>query len=64
MAKLGPGAHRSGEIARQYGAKVESVCPMRSTLIKKGMIYSPSHDDTALPVPLFDEYLGRAMLER
>lgn len=61
MAELGPGPHRSGEIAREYGAKVESVGPMRSALIKKGMIYSPSHGDTAFTVPLFDEFLQRAM---
>lgn len=61
MAELGPGPHRSGEIARQYGAKVESVGPMRSALIRKGMVYSPSHGDTAFTVPLFDEFLKRAM---
>lgn len=61
MAELGPGPHRSGEIAREYGAKVESVGPMRSALIKKGMIYSPSHGDTAFTVPLFDEFLTRAI---
>jgi hypothetical protein len=61
MAELGPGPHRSGEIARAYGAKVESVGPMRSALIKKGMIYSPSHGDTAFTVPLFDEFLTRAV---
>jgi AAA ATPase domain len=61
MAKLGPGPHRSGEIAREYGAKVESVGPLRSGLIKKGMIYSPSHGDTAFTVPLFDEFLKRAI---
>lgn len=61
MAELGPGPHRSGEIARAYGAKVESVGPMRSALIKKGMIYSPSHGDTAFTVPLFDEFLTRAI---
>jgi AAA ATPase-like protein len=63
MAKLGPGPHRSGEIAREYGARVESVGPLRSGLIKKGMIYSPSHGDTAFTVPLFDEFLKRAMPE-
>ena len=61
MAELGPGPHRSGEIARQYEAKVESVGPLRSALIKKGMIYSPSHGDTAFTVPLFDAFLKRAL---
>jgi len=61
MAQLGAGPHRSGDIAREYGAKVESVGPMRSALIRKGMIYSPAHGDTAFTVPLFDEYLKRVM---
>lgn len=61
MAELGPGPHRSGEIALKYGAKVETVGPMRSALIKKGMIYSPAHGDTAFTVPLFDEFLKRAV---
>jgi hypothetical protein len=61
MADLGPGPHRSGDIARRYGAKVESVGPLRNALIRKGMIYSPSHGDTAFTVPLFDEFLRRAL---
>lgn len=61
MAELGPGPHRSGEIARVYGAKVETVGPMRGALIRKGMIYSPAHGDTAFTVPLFDEFLKRAV---
>ena len=61
MADLGPGPHRSGDIARRYGAKVESVGPLRNALIRKGMVYSPSHGDTAFTVPLFDEFLRRAL---
>jgi hypothetical protein len=61
MAELGAGTHRSGEIARHYGAKVETVGPMRSALIRKGVIYSPAHGDTAFTVPLFDEFLKRAV---
>lgn len=61
MAHLGPGPHRSGDIAAMLGVKVESVAPRRSQLIAKGMIFSPAHGDTAFTVPLFDEYLRRAM---
>jgi hypothetical protein len=61
MAELGPGPHRSGDIARCLGVRVETVAPRRSELISKGMIYSPAHGDTAFTVPLFDEYLHRAM---
>lgn len=59
MANLGPGPHRSGDIAAELGAAVESVAPTRSALIKKGMIFSPAHGDTAFTVPLFDEFMRR-----
>jgi len=61
MATLGPGPHRSGDIAACLGVRVESVAPRRSALIAKGMIYSPAHGDTAFTVPLFDEFLIRKM---
>ena len=61
MAELGPGPHRSGEVSDVLSVKVQSVAPIRSSLIKKGMIYSPSHGDTAFTVPLFDEFLKRQM---
>ena len=61
MAELGPGPHRSGEVAGVLGKRVTSVVPARAHLIEKGMIYSPAHGDTAFTVPLFDEYLRRTM---
>ncbi len=61
MADLGPGPHRSGDVAARLGVKVESVAPRRSGLISKGMVYSPAHGDTAFTVPLFDEFLRREM---
>ena len=62
LAELGEGAHRSGDIAEKLGVKTTSVGPTRGKLIRKGMIYSPSHGDTAFTVPLFDEYMVRAMV--
>jgi len=61
MAALGPGPHRSGDIATRLGVRVESVAPRRSGLITKGMIFSPAHGDTAFTVPLFDEFLKRVL---
>lgn len=61
LADLGPGAHRSGDIADGLGMKVQSIAPLRSGLIRKGMIYSPAHGDTAFTVPLFDEFMLRTM---
>ncbi len=59
MAELGPGPHRSGDIAAQLGREVSSLAPTRSNLITKGMVWSPSHGDTAFTVPLFDEFMHR-----
>ncbi len=61
MAELGPGPHRSGDIAAKMGRRVESLGPTRSGLIGKGMIWSPTYGDTAFTVPLFDEFMRRVM---
>lgn len=61
MAALGPGPHRSGDIADQLGRPVTSLGPTRGQLISKGMIWSPNHGDTAFTVPLFDEFMCRIM---
>jgi hypothetical protein len=61
MADLGPGPHRSGDIADQLGRTVQSLGPTRSNLIRKGMIWSPTHGDTAFTVPLFDQFMKRIM---
>ena len=61
MAELGPGPHRSGDVAGQLDRKVTSLGPIRNQLIAKGMIWSPSHGDTAFTAPLFDEFVRRIM---
>lgn len=61
MAELGPGPHRSGDIAACYGVEVSSLAPTRSSLIGKGMIWSPNHGDTAFTVPMFDEFMKRTI---
>ena len=61
MAELGPGPHRSGDIADALGVKVTSLGLLRNNLIRKGMIWSPNHGDTAFTVPLFDEFMKRIM---
>jgi len=61
MAELGPGPHRSGDIAERLGRGVTALGPTRSQLIAKGMIWSPSHGDTTFTVPLFDEFMRRVM---
>ena len=61
MAQLGQGPHRSGDVARVLDRPVTSLAPVRSQLINKGMIWSPSHGDTAFTVPMFDEFMVRIM---
>jgi hypothetical protein len=61
MAELGPGSHRSGEIAQKFGIGVTAAGPLRNALINKGMVYSPQHGDTAFTVPMFDEFMRRTM---
>lgn len=61
MAELGPGPHRSGEVAAAMGKKVTAVAVTRDQLIAKGMIYSPIHGETAFTVPMFDEFLKRVL---
>ncbi|UZK70945.1 ATP-binding protein [Sphingomonas sp. S1-29] len=63
MARLGPGPHRSGDVAQAMDAPVSSLAPTRNSLIAKGMLFSPSHGDTAFTVPLFDAYMRRVMPE-
>jgi hypothetical protein len=61
MAELGAGPLRTADIADTLGVKISTLGPVRANLIKKGMVYSPSHGEMAFTVPLFDEFLRRAM---
>jgi hypothetical protein len=61
MAELGPGPHRSGDIAHLLNKEVQTCAPTRATLINKGMLYSPAHGDNSFTVPLFDEYMKRVI---
>jgi hypothetical protein len=63
MAGLGPGAQRTSDIAEALGVKITKIGPVRASLIKKGMIYSPAHGDMTFTVPLFDEFMRRVMPE-
>lgn len=59
MVNVGGDQQRSGDIAEKLGVKTRSIGPLRSSLIRKGMIYSPAHGDNAFTVPLFDDFLRR-----
>lgn len=61
MASLPQGPYRSGDVADVLGVPVQTLGPLRNTLIGKGMIYSPGHGEMAFTVPLFDSFLRRIM---
>jgi cysteinyl-tRNA synthetase len=61
MADIDHPSPRSGDIATMMKKEVNQVGPLRQSLINKGMIYSPSHGDTAFTVPLFADYMKRIM---
>jgi hypothetical protein len=61
LADMGDATQRSGDIADRLQVKVQSIAPVRNGLIKKGMIYSPAHGDTAFTVPLFSDFMKRIM---
>ncbi len=57
----GPTQKPEDPIADILGRKVTALGPTRAQLIAKGMIWSPSHGDTAFTVPLFDAFMQRIM---
>ena len=61
MAELGKGPHSIGDVAKLLNNKTTSLGPVRAKMISKGMIYSPSYGDLAFTVPLFDEFMRRAI---
>ncbi len=62
MAELGQGPYHTTEISGMLGVESSTaLSPVRSKLIKKGMIYSPSHGLLNFTVPLFDEFMRRAI---
>lgn len=63
MAELGEGPYKVGDIAIKFGCKVSSLSPTRANLMKKGMVYSPSYGCIAFTVPLFDQFMKRAIPE-
>ena len=37
---------------------MQQADPLRNGLIKEGMLWSPSHGQTAFTVPMFDAFMG------
>lgn len=61
LASLGDGAQRSADVAKALGRKIGHLGPVRDSLIKKGMVYSPEHGTIDFTVPLFGHFMLREM---
>lgn len=62
MAELGPGAHATGDVAKVAGGTSSTnISRLRDSLIRKGMIYAPDYGALAFTVPLFDQFMKRAL---
>lgn len=59
MADLGPGPHRSGDVAAAMGTSSDRVGSARARLIEAGIVHSPGYGLVAFTVPLFDRLLRR-----
>jgi hypothetical protein len=60
MAEFGEPC-KSGDVAARLKVEITKLGPMRGNLIRKGMIYSPSHGNLAFTVPLFGAFMKRMM---
>ena len=61
MAEIGSEPYRTADIAARLGVKVTTLGPVRASLMRKGMVYSPSYGEMAFTVPLFDNFIRRAI---
>lgn len=62
MADIGPGPHKTGDIAKAMNKTSQQLGPTRDALIAKGMVYSPRYGMAAFTVPLFDEFMKRIQI--
>ena len=61
LASLGPGPHRSGEVADAAGKTTSAVAAFRDRLINEGVIYAPRYGWVEFAIPHFDDYVRRTM---
>lgn len=63
MAELGDGPYRTNDIATKLGRPMSRLGPRRASLMKKGMIYSLAYGSMDFTVPLFGNFIRRAIPE-
>ncbi len=59
LASLGPGPHRSGEVAAAAEKTTSQVAAFRDRLIGEGLVYAPRYGWVEFAVPHFDRYIMR-----
>lgn len=59
MATMGPGPHRTRDVAQHLGKNSAAASGVRTNLIQKGLCYAPRPGYVGFTVPLFDGYLQR-----
>ena len=57
----GPGPYRSGDVSAAMGKVTTQTGPIRDSLIKRGLCYAPRHGLLAFTVPMFDQFIRRAL---
>ena len=62
MAAIGgAGPYRSGTVAELLGKTTPQLGSLRDGLIKRGLLFAPRHGEIDFTVPLFGDYIRRAM---
>jgi hypothetical protein len=61
LAGLGPGPHRSGEVAEAMSMATSQVSAFRDRLIGEGVIYAPRYGWVEFAIPHFDRYVRRTI---
>lgn len=61
LASLGPGPHRSGEVAQAMDMQTSQVAAFRERLINEGVVYAPRYGWVEFAIPHFDRYVRRAL---
>jgi hypothetical protein len=61
LASLGPGPHRSGEVAAAAGKSTPQVTAFRDRLIAEDVIYAPRYGWVGFAIPHLDRYVRNVL---
>jgi len=61
LASLGPGPHRSGEVAAAGGRTTSEVSAVRDRLMREGVVYAPRYGWIEFAIPHFDSHVRRTL---